>query len=259
MKLISTKAEHKLAALIDFSGKYVETLIQSAKKRFDGDTVAELLRSHDEKERTYARNNFGISLPKYRRLQTKAVAILRSFSAGYSMGESKTLIIRRNTQCDLTFYTDISSCVEYAKSSKYRAMHGSFGVVLTVDQLDALERIEGVWTIRHKNNRAIYLQSSGRKQGFCVRPVHGYLVGTSHGKSIEECERLEVKKLEQRLATEKNDAKFLGFKHAKLLGACEAGISAFCQRHNLNADFGYRLGFLKTLKDNVAEKYLARA
>jgi hypothetical protein len=51
-------------------------------------------------------------------------------------------------------------------------------------------------------------------------------------------------------------SRFIGFDHRRIAGACDAGVTAFCERNGLNRDYGYRIDYLLGLGDEVAKRYL---
>jgi len=53
------------------------------------------------------------------------------------------------------------------------------------------------------------------------------------------------------------NSQFIGWDRIRKI-ACKSGIKAFCHRHGLNPEFGYRLDFLKSLKDKYSSYYLSR-
>lgn len=142
----------------------------------------------------------------------------------------------------------------------FKALHGYVNIRLdNLKQLKKLEFIEGVPTIRRAGSKALWIESVGRKALHRVVFVSGFVVGTSHGSTLAECLDLEEKKLAVSLREIANDNKFLGLRHAKLLGACDAGIKSFAERNGLDLELGYRLGYLKSLGDYFATAYLERA
>lgn len=253
-----TKDETRLVSILEFRGKYLDSLLDAANKhlKLEGDaklpTVAACLKEIDRRKAADIMNKWGISVRKHRNLHRKARLILRSFDPGYSMGELKIMCLEGKE------FAKVSTCREYAKSSQYKAKHGYFVLDMKMHELRAAELIEGVWTVRLRGNKARWMEASGSKQHFRVKWVEGYLVGTSHGKTLEEATALDAGKA---IRTEDGIAlvnRFIGFDHRTWAHACEAGVMAFCQRHGLNPEMGYRIGYLLSLKDPTAEPYLMR-
>lgn len=258
-KIISTQAERRLAEVIKFQGKYVDSLLEAAAQKHKIEdasafqTAASYLREIDRKLEESVHAKWGISLRQYRKLLMKAEQILRDFSTGYSMGENKRLMVGEHLFCA------IDNTREYARSSKFRAAHGDLKINLTLSQLRKIERIEGVWTVRGKDSNASWLQSFGAKHRHEMKWVKGYLVGTSHGLTRSDCEALEEGKAIRTDAGEvKRLDRFVGLRHRAKAGACEAGVLAFCERNNLDPQLGYRIDYLLGLGDPVATSYLHR-
>jgi len=254
-KLIKTKAERTLSDKLDFRGKYLDSLLAKAAQNLKLESplpdAASYLREIDRRLAESVKTKWGINLSEYRKLRAKAEQILRNFSTGYSMGERKRLIIGEYTLCE------IDNTREYANSSRYKATHGDLRINLTLQQLRQIELIEGVWTQRLKGNQAWWLQSSGQKHKHAVKWVKGFLVGASHGATLEECRALESKKA---IRTDEGEIKrldrFVGLQDRVTAGACEAGVLAFCQRHNLDPSMGYRMDYLLQLDDPTAKPYI---
>jgi len=251
---IATKPEQALAATIDFKGKYVDSLLESAAARLkieDGLPDAQsYLREIKRRRAEGIKAKWGMSVAKYERLQRKASAILRAFSTGYSMGDSKRLLI------DGKAFREDSTCQSYARSCAWEPTHGSVVIVLTLRQLQDIELVEGVWTLRGKDNKAKWLQASGGKGTYSVRLVSGFLIGRSHGTTIEECEALERGKAVRVEGGVKYLTRFVGLGDRRAAGACEPGVLAFCERHGLDPTMGYRLDYLMGLNDATARPYL---
>jgi hypothetical protein len=261
-KTITTAEERKLAEIVGFSGKYVSSLLESAAKycQLEGDArladaksyIKEINRRHAE----WVEAKWGMTPRKYKLLQAKAKSILQSFRTGYSMGEVKRLLVDGKEFCE------VDNCQSYAKSCKYTPTHGELVIRLKMHELRAIEKIEGVWTVRRKGTRADWLKSHGTKGSYRVEFCGGHLVGTSHGATVEECNALEAEKerIKSDAATEaaRFSKRFVGFEDRRIAGACEAGVLAFCERHNLDPEMGYRVDYLLSLGDEVAKRYLDR-
>ena len=262
-KTITTADEKKLAEIVGFSGKYVSSLLEAAAKhcKLEGDArlsdAKSYLKEIDRRHAEWVRKAWDMIPKKYKDLQAKAKSILRSFSTGYSMGEIKRLVVDGKEFCT------VDNCHEYKGGCKYKAQHGELTIRLKMHELRAIELVEGVWTVRRKGTQASWLRSHGMKSRYKIEFFDGHLVGTSHGSTVAYCEELEAKKAEcltRSLDTAKREKvslnRFVGFAHRRMAGACEAGVSAFCQRHGLNPEFGYRIDYLLGLGDEVARGYL---
>ena len=256
-KLIKTQAERKLADALDFRGKYIDTLLENAAKHCkleDGDRLPNAqsyLALMARQRAARIKSKWGIGVLAFERLVAKGKEILRDFRTGYSMGELKTMKGGEH------WFVRIDDRQEYANSSRYKATHGSLTIKIDLLSLRKIERIQGVWTVRRGGNRASWLQSEGSKNRYSVRWVHGYLVGNSHGATLEECRALEDRKA---IRSEDGAIKFLnrfvGFRDRVLAGACSPGVVGFCQRNGLDPEMGYRIDYLLGLKDPVARPYL---
>jgi len=182
-----------------------------------------------------------LSRVEYLSLVEKACTILKDFSTGYSMGEYKSLSINEKN------IARVDNTSEYSATSKYSATHGSIHITLSKKEIREIENIGGVWTVRLSNNRAKWLIETGSKQYHNVLWKEGYLVGQSHGESLREAQVLEARKERSVTKAKFTDQQYVGVDDIKSLGACNAGIMAFCKKHDLNPEFGYQLGYLKSL------------
>lgn len=257
-KTISTKAEIELANKLGFKGKYVESLLESAAKhcKLEGERLPNAQRyialmARQRAERIKAK--WGLSVREFDRLIAKGKQVLRDFRTGYSMGERKTIEVGEE------WFLKVDDTREYSRSSRYTATHGELKIRIDLLSLRKIEKIQGVWTVRRSRNRASWLQSRGTKGSYEVYWVHGYLVGSSHGATLEECQLLEAGKATRGYDGQvKRLDRFVGLRDRVVAGACEAGVLAFCERHGLNPDFGYRIDYLLSLNDDVAASYLNR-
>ena len=258
-KEIKTKAEIELARRINFRGQYVDSLRFAGEKhlKIKGESslldVRSILKEMNRRHAETVKADWGLSPSVYKKLRDKAAKILRGFATGYSMGEVKQLVIGEKP------FLTVYNTREYARSSKFKATHGELIVTMTFAELRKIECVEGVWTVRLAGGKAQGLQAKGLKGNCRIGWVKGSLVGSSHGKTFEECQLLEAGK-----ATRCENGKikrldrFIGLKDRIIAGACEAGVLAFCERHGLNADYGYRIDYLMGLNDDIAASYLNR-
>jgi hypothetical protein len=256
-KLIKTRVEKELAAEVDFAGKYLDSLLNKAAEYLKIEdpksyTAADYLREVKRRYAVRVQKEWGVSVPKFERMQRKAREILRGFSTGYSMGERKALSIDGKTICV------VDNCQRYAKSCKWQPTHGSFTIFFSLKSFNAIEMIEGVWTIRKKGNACSWLQESGSKGKYSVQLVDGFLIGRSHARSIRECEALEKRKAQDAIGNVRFLDRFVGLMDRHIVGACEPGVMAFCVRHGLDHNMGYRIGYLLELGDTTALPYLER-
>lgn len=257
-KTIKSKDEIALANKLGFKGKYVDSLLESAAKhcKLEGERLPNAqsylaLMARQRAERIKAK--WGLSVRAFDQLIANGKQILRDFRTGYSMGERKTIEVGEE------WFLRVDDTQEYSRSTRYKATHGDLKIRIDLLSLRKIEKIQGVWTVRRSRNRASWLQSRGTKGTYEIYWVHGFLVGSSHGKTIEECQLLEAGK-----ATRGDDGKikrldrFIGLRDRVAAGACEAGVLAFCERHGLDPEFGYRIDYLLSLKDDIAASYLIR-
>lgn len=251
-KVITNKSEKQLAELAQFNGKYVSSLIKAAQSWMDveGEDVKTLLASFKKRNKIRAikeAKRFGLNPTSYKTLSNKAKDILSGFDTGHSMGCNKVLYVRlRNETIRFAENNDTST---YSNSCTWRAAHGQVCVILKKSELQKIQNIEGVWTIVNADGTAKWLAEKGSKNRHEIIWVNGFCVGNTHSTvSIEECEKGEAIKLQEVINAIKDDSRFVGYRHIKLTGACEAGINAYCKRNNLNKDFGYNLGFLKSME-----------
>jgi hypothetical protein len=94
------------------------------------------------------------------------------------------------------------------------------------------------------------LAASGKYRDFSVDFRPGFLLGESHGLSLEEAQAYETRKQIARHLQAMNDKAFVGIEHIRKTGACEAGIKAYIDRHGLSPELGYNLGYLKSLENS---------
>ena len=185
---------------------------------------------------------FGLSVTEYKMLKTKAFSVLEAFNTGHSMGCHKFVHINN------TIFARKNETFEYSISSKYRANHGNVNIHLNKTELRNIELIHNIWTIKGKNHTAKWLESTGNKGSYQVNLVKGFIFGKSHGDTLLEAKATFKKSLMLQQRENLGNDKFIGLEHIKGIGACNAGIKAFIQKHNLNIDMGYNLGYLKSLE-----------
>ena len=257
-KEIKTKAEIELARRINFRGQYVDSLRFAGEKHLKikgGNSlldVRSILKEMDRRHAETVKADWGLSLAVYKKLRDKASQLLRGFTTGYSMGEVKQIVIGEKP------FLTVYNTREYARSSKFKATHGELIVKITLAELRRIECVEGVWTVRLSGGKAKWLVAKGLKGNCRIGWAQGYLVGSSHGKTFEECQLLEAGKAVREDGKVRRLDRFIGLKDRIIAGACEAGVLAFCARHGLNPDFGYRIDYLMGLNDDIAASYLNR-
>lgn len=180
-----------------------------------------------------------VSYKTYLKLKEKSGIILDMFRTGYSMGEYKSMHVKGTY---VIFNKHILRT--YSRSCKYKPTYGSIKIVLSLSELKSIQIIEGVPTIKLKNNRCKWLQSSGNKGGYGVSWEYGWLVGKSHS-AVSLAHALEL----DRARTIKllSGKRFVGYQDLKAIGACDPGIVAFCTRFGLNSDYGYSVEYLKEI------------
>ena len=205
-----------------------------AKERLD------LLRKSDLAEA----KKWKMSVKKHKALKEKARSILGFFHTGHSMGCYRNIYINKKH-----FYSD-NILDEYSNSCKYRPTYGAVKIVLSKTELEKIENIEGVWTIKGKAHAAKWLDTRGYKGRFEVFLKHGFLFGDTHGDTLEQAKADFAKKIAARKAEKMKNTKFVGVEHVRKTGACMAGIKAFADRHGLNLEYGYNLGYLKSLENS---------
>lgn len=208
-------------------------------------------------------DKFNISVKKYIALRVKSLDIVKCFNAGYSMGGVIELYMKKGVITQYLVGYDTRQ--EYSKSCRYKAIHGHNNIVLTVKQLEQIEIIGGIPTIKLSDDKiteCLMLVGKGNKNNYKIEFEKGFLTKTYHGNSYQECvnwrNREYMQRLKERnpeLATieiekRKREAlnKFVGFEHSIKVGNCINGTKAFAQKHNLDMKFGYRLGYLVELE-----------
>ena len=174
---------------------------------------------------------FDCTIDKAKSLIAKANCIAQDYRGvtSYSMGEYIKIWV------DNKIIGEYNNCYEYSKSSRYKATHGSIDIKLTKKEFLAIEKIEGLWTIRGKNGIAKWLRSEGKK-GWCrVSLKEGFIYNDTHStvsfldakhtaKKREIVEKRKAKDMQPYLK------RFIGVPHLKAVGACNAGIENAAQK-----------------------------
>lgn len=219
----------------------VKTLIKEVRRIKTKERKAQQLKEAKE---------LNLSRKQYLQWQSKAKLILDSFSTGYSMGDTKVIQINGKT----LFRTDNHD--QYSGKYKGSETYGFISINLSKKDFQNIENIDGIWTIREQNNKVKWLVETGSKQYHKLKWEQGFLVGTSHAKTLREAQMLQSRK-EKTAVMKYDDKEFIGVSVIENLGACEAGINAFCKENGLNKDFGYTLGYLKSL-NGAGTRYFSR-
>lgn len=238
----------------------LETLLSKSKDKkqisFLKYLIKEEQKLQQQKHKEYLKSvssKFKMSSAKYVFLQEKAKRILADFHTGHSMG------CYRNLRIGESNFVSNHKLYEYSPSCTWRPTYGQIFINLTKKELIDIENIEGVWTIKLKDNKCIILSHVGRKNTYYVKKENCFIVGSSHGDTLEEATMLENKKIMTRINLMQDNRRFVSAEMVhNETGACWVGINAFCQRVNINPDYGYNLGYLKSLNDRIANNYLNR-
>lgn len=195
--------------------------------------------------------SFQLSVKKYLESMDKAYQILGSFHTGHSMGCYRTILIANKS------FQSNNTLQDYAKSSKYKATYGSLSIRLSKIEIQKIQNIEGIWTVLNKDGSANWLEEKGNKSHHSVNWIEGFCYKDSHSRiSLIDAKELQAIK-QMQIATEvANNSQFIGFQHVRATGACMDGIRAFCNRHGLDINLGYNIGFLKSINDSYSARYL---
>jgi hypothetical protein len=247
------KKQQLLQTLINNNVKStnVKSFINRNKKlNIDYKKAVKYLEEYEEKEAKKRRKEhltkqakeFKMSVKMYKQLQQKAETILSDFHTGHSMGCYRTLKING---VSFAWNSTLSS---YAASCSYSPTYGQVTINLTKTDLINIEKIEGVWTIKGKKHACKWLESFGSKHRYEINIIKGYLFGDTHGTTLEKAKEDFRKKYIQRKMEKLKNSKFVGVDYIRGKGACIPGIKSFIQRHNLNIEYGYTIGFLKSLE-----------
>lgn len=205
-----------------------------------------------------------MSLKKYENIKEKGYAICNCFNSGYSMGGIIAVVINIDGKNIRLTQTDTRE--EYAKSSKYKATHGYNEFVLTIKQLEQIEIIGGVPTIKQDGNKiakCLILLGRGSKNNYNISFQESFVTKDFHGtyneclawrkKQYLQCLKERSGVLYNRLMMVRKEEvlnRFVGYKHSIDAGNCKVGTQAFAQKHNLDISFGYKLGYLFELDPN---------
>lgn len=196
----------------------------------------------------------GLSIKEYENFISIIKA--KNFNTDHKMGCSVVIKID-----DKIAYTSNNE-EEYAKSSKYRATHGSVNLTFTKKEAKTMQLIGGVITClgkkidKHITEANVILVKGGYKVS--LQRNKEYITSGYHGKTIEDCEnwrKIEAQRLilkrkglaDQEIKMELAKYKYVGFDHSLKAGNCESGTRQFARDHNLNTKFGYNLAYLISL------------
>jgi hypothetical protein len=196
-------------------------------------------------------------------LKDKAYYVAKCFNMGYSMGNLITVSVKVK---DKTFtLNSFDTRDNYASSSKYKAIHGYYDIVLAINELDSIQIIGGIPTIvlsKEKIAPCKSLISKSSKQNFKIEMKDMFLTETFHGNTIESCkewrrkrviqlQKDRINKCSEQVKEEikqKNLKRFVGFQHSINVGNCDTGAKIFAQRYGLDTNLGYRLDYLISLE-----------
>lgn len=167
---------------------------------------------------------------------------------GYSMGSMIYLRVGNQT------FTE-NRTREYAKSSKFRAVHGSVNLCLSVKDFRFAKNIGGLLTViypqKSKVKKCFWFESRGTKQYFKLIKVDGYIFEGFHALTKQKALEGGIKIIERKKLIEKSQKAInkamrrqYTFADSLLAGNCEAGTRAFALRLNLDTTKKYRGSFL---------------
>lgn len=218
----------------------------------------ETLRKKKQKELA---TSFKMSLKKYILLQEKCRKIMDNFHSDYKMGENKIIYIKGYKGC---FYHE--DCTSQYNGDTYKAKHGSVILEFTKKTLQEIQIIGGVPTIitkKRKISECKILKHEGKKYNKVFYWEDSFLTKSFHCNSLRQAklwrreELLRVINQRNYLKVEKiNKKRFVGFSHSLKSGNCEIGTKMFCDRHNLNPEFGYSIEYILSLEDTVFTRRL---
>ena len=185
-------------------------------------------------------------------IKAKADPLLNAIpDEGYSMGSIVNLTIGSPTV--KKFRQDRTS--EYSKSSKFRAVHGSVNLCISVKDFRFAQNIGGILTViypqKSKVKKCFWFEGRGAKQYFELVKVDGYIFEGFHAKTKQKALEGGNKIIEKRKQAEKSQKAFnkamrrqYSFNDSLLAGNCEAGTRAFILRLHLDSTKKYRGSFL---------------
>lgn len=176
-KIITNKQEQELKELIDFKGKYVDSLIKSATGNqrniyfhgtfifLKGDTVSEILKNYrdslkEAKKRVVSSSKFR-SFKAFETAKDKAYEILRYYHTGHSKGCYRTLYL------DGKMFEQ-NNDLEYYSGYKYKPTHGEFTIELTFSEFNKLKRFENEWYVVENGKKVKKLVGEGYKNRYSV-------------------------------------------------------------------------------------------
>lgn len=229
--------------------------------------------AEQEKEKKEAKQ-IGISHKRYIIILEKAQKIAKLYDAGYSMGGYINVYLKyinRSTKKETyTYIAGYSNAQEYAKNCSYKAKHGSNQIYLTISEIESIEFVGNIPTIKGelvapKIYECSSLVGTGSKHNYNIVWEKGFLTSDYHASSIKQAQNWRKKMAEQLLSArrkaidiEAKKLKFVGFEHSLKAGNCKSGTDAFIQRHQLDKDMGYQLGYIMSLeRSHFTERLLS--
>lgn len=121
---------------------------------------------------------FNCGLDKAKEIINKADAIAKSFRGytEYKMGDYISVEIAKKIigECDTR--------ESYSHKCKYGATHGYVSINLTKKEFLTIEKVEGLWTIKGKNGKAIWLTMEGKFAKTKTSWQEGFLYETTHSR-----------------------------------------------------------------------------
>ena len=215
--------------------------------------------------------NFGVSVNTLKLVKERGISFLKSLGGtGHSMGfHSELIVLNKKGNKTLTCSIERDMRSYYSRGCKWSEPHGFFSVKITLNDLKKIVYIGGVPTIikgSGKIKKAKWFTSTGKHSSFKIVEVNGYLTGDYHADTFEKAVQYRKEKA-RRLALDRlrlrNEEEFLERSKSMFFGIndcrkvmCDPGINAFVNRHNLNKDYGYNLGYL--LSFNEETEFLKR-
>ena len=209
---------------------------------------------------------YGVSYRVMLCLYDKCGEILKDKDSLYSMGSQYHINITDGKRADSLYVKD--TCMNYPNSFKYRATHGYHVLTLSIGELGSIEMIGGVPTIigervHPKVRKCKILITHGAHKNFKFEWIDSYLTSNFHSATFTGCltwRNNEVIRLKRDKLTliemVRKTKRFIGFQHSIDSGNCIPGTINFCERHNLNIEMGYNLGYILSLEDSVYTRRL---